>query len=76
MKSRRAKSGLLAVLVTGLCCGAAVARTDGTAVPEPAEVRKLLRAQTDYAALASDVRARTPRPVSGVPPLSKPEAEQ
>lgn len=64
MKSRRARSGLLAVLLTGLCCGAADARPDGTAVPDPAEVRKLLRAQTDYAALAPDVRARTPRPAS------------
>lgn len=52
------------------------ARAGDAPVPEQAELLKLIQAQVDHAALAPDVRARTPRPSAARPPLGKAAAEQ
>ena len=58
----------------GLCASFALA--GDVPVPEQAELLKLIQAQVDYAALAPDVRARTPRPSAARPPLGKADAEK
>jgi pimeloyl-ACP methyl ester carboxylesterase len=59
-----------------LWLGAACAHAADTAVPEQAELLKLIRAHVEHAALAPDVRARTPRPSANVSAFGKEDAEK
>lgn len=62
-------------VVSAILCAALAGAAD-TSVPEQAALRQLIQAHVDYAALAPDVRARTPRPNASRPPLSKDDVEQ
>lgn len=63
-------------MALGIWLCAAGAHSADTTVPEQAELLKLIRAQVDHAALAPDVRSRTPRPSANIPALGKEDAEK
>ncbi|MFZ4395978.1 MAG: hypothetical protein ACOYOU_10180, partial [Kiritimatiellia bacterium] len=73
---RRPEAIVRSVVALGLWLCAAGAGAGDVPVPEPADIIKLIRVQVDHAALAPDVRARTPRPSANLPPLGKADAEK
>ncbi len=71
----RARPGIRSGLALAVWLAAAGAGAGDVPVPEQTELLRLIRAQVDHASLAPDVRARTPRPGAGLPPLGKADAE-